>query len=150
MNTTALITGGASGIGLELAKLMARDSYNLVLVDQSKELPDVKNKQLNINPGLNIKTIIKDLTEPDTAVKIYEELENGYKAMNRGKVVTIHRSVNYLSAISLISNLQVGDTVSFKGEYEWNEQGGLIHWTHHDPDGRHEPGWIKHGGRTYQ
>ena len=33
---------------------------------------------------------------------------------------------------------------------EWNEQGGIIHWTHHDPDGRHLPGWIKHNGRTYQ
>ena len=49
-----------------------------------------------------------------------------------------------------VSPLEVGDTVSFKGEYEWNEQGGVIHWTHHDPDGRHEPGWIKHNGRTYQ
>jgi hypothetical protein len=46
--------------------------------------------------------------------------------------------------------LEVGDTIAFKGEYEWNDEGGVIHWTHHDPDGRHEPGWIKHGGRTYQ
>ncbi len=75
MNTTALITGGASGIGLELAKLMARDSYNLVLIDQSKELTDVKNELLNINPYINIKTIIKDLTEPGAADNIYEELE---------------------------------------------------------------------------
>lgn len=49
-----------------------------------------------------------------------------------------------------VSPLQIGDTVSFKGEYEWNEQGGLIHWTHHDPDGSHKPGWIKHRGRIYQ
>jgi hypothetical protein len=49
-----------------------------------------------------------------------------------------------------VGSLEVRDTVSFKGEYEWNEQGGLIHWTHHDPDGRHIPGWIKHNGRTYQ
>jgi Protein of unknown function (DUF3465) len=49
-----------------------------------------------------------------------------------------------------VGSLEVGDTVFFKGEYEWNEQGGLIHWTHHDPDGRHVPGWIKHNGRTYQ
>jgi hypothetical protein len=32
----------------------------------------------------------------------------------------------------------------------WNEQGGLIHWTHHDPNGRHVAGWIKHNERTYQ
>jgi short-subunit dehydrogenase len=75
MDNTALITGGASGIGLELARLLAKDSYNLVLVDQRNELPDVKKDLLNINPGIEIKTIIKDLTEPDAAVKIYEELE---------------------------------------------------------------------------
>lgn len=49
-----------------------------------------------------------------------------------------------------VESLRVGDTVSFKGVYEWNEQGGLIHWTHLDPDGEHEEGWIKHDGRTYQ
>jgi hypothetical protein len=49
-----------------------------------------------------------------------------------------------------VSDLEVGDTVSFKGEYEWNDQGGVIHWTHHDPDGTHEAGWIKHEGRVYQ
>ena len=49
-----------------------------------------------------------------------------------------------------VNSLEVGDTVSFKGEYEWNDEGGVIHWTHHDPDGTHEAGWIKHNGRTYQ
>ena len=34
-----------------------------------------------------------------------------------------------------IADVKVGDTVSFFGEYVWNEQGGLIHWTHHDPAG---------------
>jgi len=49
-----------------------------------------------------------------------------------------------------VSNLEEGDLVEFFGEYEWNEQGGVIHWTHRDPQGRHEPGWLKHQGRTYQ
>ncbi len=49
-----------------------------------------------------------------------------------------------------VARLRVGDTVSFKGVYEWNAQGGLVHWTHHDPAGAHAPGWIRHGGRTYQ
>jgi Protein of unknown function (DUF3465) len=49
-----------------------------------------------------------------------------------------------------VSALRVGDTVSFKGEYEWNAQGGLLHWTHHDPTGSHTTGWIRHDGRTYQ
>jgi ABC-type glycerol-3-phosphate transport system substrate-binding protein len=49
-----------------------------------------------------------------------------------------------------VSSLQVGDTVSFKGEYVWNSQGGLVHWTHRDPTGSHATGWIKYDGRTYQ
>jgi hypothetical protein len=49
-----------------------------------------------------------------------------------------------------VSSLQVGDVVSFKGEYVWNAQGGLVHWTHHDPTGGHPAGWIKHNGQTYQ
>jgi hypothetical protein len=43
-----------------------------------------------------------------------------------------------------------GDRVQVKGEYEWNEDGGVIHWTHRDPRGAHEGGWIRHFGDIYQ
>ncbi len=49
-----------------------------------------------------------------------------------------------------VGRLRTGDAVEFYGEYEWNSTGGVIHWTHHDPGGRHEGGWLKHGGRVYQ
>lgn len=49
-----------------------------------------------------------------------------------------------------IENLKTGDTVSFSGEYEWSAKGGTVHWTHHDPKGFHEAGWLKHDGKIYQ
>jgi hypothetical protein len=49
-----------------------------------------------------------------------------------------------------IASLRAGDRVAFHGEYEWNDKGGVIHWTHHDPDGRHTGGWLEHNGRRYQ
>jgi hypothetical protein len=49
-----------------------------------------------------------------------------------------------------VAGLKAGDRIAFKGEYEWNARGGVIHWTHHDPAGRHVAGWIRHEGRTYQ
>ncbi len=49
-----------------------------------------------------------------------------------------------------IEDLRVGDAVEFRGVYEWSEEGGTVHWTHHDSDGPHAPGWLRHEGRTYQ
>jgi hypothetical protein len=49
-----------------------------------------------------------------------------------------------------IDDIQVGDFLRFRGEYVYNPKGGVMHWTHHDPQGRHFGGWIKHNGNTYQ
>ena len=49
-----------------------------------------------------------------------------------------------------VVGLRRGDAVSFSGEYEWNAEGGVIHWTHHDPGKRHTAGWIKHKDKLYQ
>jgi Protein of unknown function (DUF3465) len=49
-----------------------------------------------------------------------------------------------------VEGLARGDTVSFSGIYEPNSKGGVVHWTHHDPSGRHAAGWIEHHGHRYQ
>lgn len=64
-----------------------------------------------------------------------------------GQTVLITHNIDIASRVA---GLRVGDSVRFYGEYVWNEEGGVVHWTHHDPDGRHTAGWLKHNGRTYQ
>ncbi len=49
-----------------------------------------------------------------------------------------------------IDRLRVGDGIRFAGEYIWNRKGGIVHWTHHDPSGRHVGGYIDVDGRRYQ
>jgi Protein of unknown function (DUF3465) len=49
-----------------------------------------------------------------------------------------------------INALQLSDSILFFGEYEWNSQGGVVHWTHRDRQGKHVAGWIEHQGKRYQ
>lgn len=64
-----------------------------------------------------------------------------------GQTVLILHNIDIAARID---GLQTGDSVRFYGEYVWNEEGGKVHWTHHDPKGRHVAGWLRHNGRTYQ
>jgi len=49
-----------------------------------------------------------------------------------------------------VGGLAVGDTIEFHGVYEWNSRGGVVHWTHDDPAGHHEAGWLRFKGQLYQ
>ena len=67
--------------------------------------------------------------------------------LSSGQTVLIAHNIDIAPRID---GLTVGDSVRFSGEYVWNEKGGVIHWTHHDPQGRHAAGWIMHNGHTYK
>jgi len=43
-----------------------------------------------------------------------------------------------------------GLSLTVRGRYEWNDRGGVIHWTHHDPDGREQGGWIEVADVRYE
>ncbi len=43
----------------------------------------------------------------------------------------------------------MGDRVRCRGIYEFNDRGGTLHWTHRDPMGNEEGGWIEHRRRRY-
>jgi hypothetical protein len=49
-----------------------------------------------------------------------------------------------------LEGLGTGELVTVYGEYEWNDKGGVMHWTHDDPQGKHITGYIEWRGRRYQ
>ncbi len=72
---TALITGASGGIGLEFAKLFARDGYNLVLVARNEAKLQAIKLDLEKRAGIKARVIAKDLNEPASPDEIYKELE---------------------------------------------------------------------------
>jgi Protein of unknown function (DUF3465) len=88
-----------------------------------------------------------------TVVKILSDDIDGSRhqrfivRLNSGRTLLMSHNIDLAPRIE---SLREGDTVAFYGEYEWNPKGGVIHWTHRDPQGRHPAGWIRHEGQTYQ
>ena len=67
--------------------------------------------------------------------------------LSSGRSVLIAHNIDLAPRIRSIGQ---GDTVSFYGQFETNDRGGVVHWTHKDPQGRHVDGWLEHDGRRYQ
>ncbi len=65
--------------------------------------------------------------------------------LSTGQTILIAHNIDLAPRVPL----ERGDAVRIRGEYEWTERGGTVHWTHHDPDGR-PGGWIDHGGERYE
>lgn len=74
-NQYALVTGATSGIGKELAKLLANDRYNLVIVARNQEELDQTSTELSQQFGVEVITIAKDLIKPEAPAEVYEAVK---------------------------------------------------------------------------
>ena len=68
----ALITGASSGIGLEYARQLAAEGWNLIVVSNRAEENVRVAKELSRQYGVVVEPLYADLTENDSAEKIYE------------------------------------------------------------------------------
>jgi short-subunit dehydrogenase len=75
---TALITGASSGIGLELAKLFARDGFDLVLVARRQDALESLAGELKRESGTNALVLAKDLSDPLAPEEIFSELKRRF------------------------------------------------------------------------
>ena len=64
-----------------------------------------------------------------------------------GQTLLIAHNINLAPRVA---GLRVGNAVTIYGEYIWNHGGGIVHKTHHTPDGSKGGGWIRHKDVIYQ
>jgi hypothetical protein len=67
-------------------------------------------------------------------------------ALDSGDTVLVAHNIDLARRIPAREGL----SLTVRGRYEWNKRGGVIHWTHHDPDGREQGGWIMLNGTRYE
>lgn len=65
---TALITGASSGIGLELARVFAREGFDLVLVARNRKRLEEIAKELK---SVQIRVIAADLSRPEGSAEVF-------------------------------------------------------------------------------
>ncbi len=102
-----------------------------------------KNKQSNVvveNLAGTVEALLPDDIEGDKHQRFIIRI-----ARNQTLLI-----VHNIDMAPRVDGLIKGDRVSVKGEYEWNERGGLVHWTHKDPQSSHEDGWIDYRNVRYQ
>ena len=104
---------------------------------QIERLYQTKRSNVQVSGSGTVTRLLADDNEGDRHQRFILELDSGLTLLVAHNVDVAPR----------LGGLKVGDRVSFYGEYVYSEQGGTIHWTHHDPDGRHANGWLESGGR---
>ncbi|HET7845787.1 MAG TPA: DUF3465 domain-containing protein [Xanthomonadales bacterium] len=87
-----------------------------------------------------------DVTGSGVVVKLLRDDREGSRHQRFLVDVGAERTILVAHNIDLaarVAPLAVGDRVEFAGEFEWNERGGVVHWTHPDPRGRHRAGYVR-------
>lgn len=110
--------------------------------DQHKIMKAYKQQISNIQVQSKgeVKAILADDNDGSRHQKMILKLENGLT------VLVAHN----IDLAPRVEGLRKGEIVEFYGEYEYSPKGGVIHWTHHDPQGKHVDGWLKYQEKSYQ
>ena len=131
------VGGGQNSQSNESSSVDQNQQNGLSLIQQAF---DRHQSNVQVQSVGRVKAVLADDNEGSRHQKFILGLENGLT------VLVAHN----IDLAPRIKNIQKVDTVEFYGEYEYTEKGGVIHWTHHDPQNRHVGGWLKHEGEIYQ
>jgi len=101
---------------------------------------DNKTSNLQVRGEGEVTKLLSDDTVGDRHQRFIVTLESGQSLL-------FAHNIDIAGRIDVIAT---GKNIEFYGVYEWNDEGGVIHWTHHDLSGDHIDGWLKYNGVTYQ
>ena len=122
---------------------LTTNTENTVSVDDQHKIMQAYQQQRS-NVQVQAQGVVKAILPDDNDGSRHQKM---ILKLGNGLTVLIAHNIDLAPRIE---GLKKGDVVEFYGEYEYSQKGGVIHWTHHDPRGKHIDGWLKHQGKMYQ
>src|SRR6266849_3163430 len=110
--------------------------------DDAAVVADFHNHQSNVDVTAD-GTVVRLLADRTSSTGIHEQFI--LKLSSGDITVEVEHNISIAPRVPVA----IGDHLIVHGEYVWNAQGGLIHFTHHDPRGKYERGFIQDNGVTY-
>ncbi len=110
--------------------------------DDAAIVADFHNHQSNVEVTAD-GTVVRLLPDRTSSTGTHEQFI--VKLSSADVTVEVEHNISIAPRVPVA----LDDHVIVHGEYVWNAQGGLIHFTHHDPQGTHEGGYIQDNGKAY-
>jgi len=127
----ALITGASSGIGRELAKIFAKNGYNILIVARRKDLLLELKEEISKEYSVDVHIIISDLSKPDMPNKLYDGVKSlgikidvlvnnaGFGEYGNFKDASLERTEDMINlnilALTKLTRLFMNDIIESKG-----------------------------------
>lgn len=103
MSGRALVTGASSGIGREIARVLAERGFDLVITARRQERLEALARELSMSHGVDVVMVAADLSDPDGPTAVY----NAVKA--EGLAIDV-----------LVNNAGIGDPAWFH-QSDWED-----------------------------
>ena len=156
-----MLVAAAIATGVNYYNTHYRDTDNLQ-AEQNNNLQQQNNHQFSLNHQQQALTKLKkakDQTQSRlwvglnaTVIKLLKDDLSGSRhqkfliKIENGMTLLVSHNIDLAKRVPV----KVNDRISLQGRYEWNNRGGVIHWTHHDPKGKKAGGWISVNGKKYK
>jgi NAD(P)-dependent dehydrogenase (short-subunit alcohol dehydrogenase family) len=117
---TAIVTGGTRGIGLGIAKCLARDGYNLLLgYNSNHQAAEQTRETLQKEYGVQVYCCAGDIAVPETMEKLFEGVQTHF---NNELTAFVHNAGLYVGITSGSNELQPKMTDDFDAVFEYYQK----------------------------
>jgi hypothetical protein len=139
-------------LALALGACGKSDANNLQAVEASNTATIAEVSNAEIEQAFKAKKSDVQVSGQGVVIKLLKDDNKGSRHQKFLVKINAQQTLLFAHNIDLAPRvpLQTGDEISFYGKYVYNPKGGVMHWTHHAPQGDHVAGWILHNGQKYQ